>query len=128
MWEGVAPSSATCWAPAQRVVTDCAVVCGIWQPRAESPLLGWLITAGFPAPMPGNSEALCHPQSSCGDPETTMSHLGFYPASPPKHLSDKDVPHWKRLLKVLILRLLLYHFPLTADEAPPNPEVYAYIT
>ena len=48
---------------------------------------------------------LGYPSSFCDpeDPETTLSHLGFCPASPPEHLSGRDVSQWSRFLKVLIL-------------------------
>ena len=49
--------------------------------------------------------ALRHPCSFCDpvNPETTLCHPGFCPASPPEHLSGRDVSHWSRFLKVLIL-------------------------
>ena len=40
-----------------------------------------------------------------GDPETTLSHPGLCPASPPEHLSGRDVPRRSRLVKVPILHL-----------------------
>ena len=51
----------------------------------------------FPAPIPGSSATLSHPQSFCGPegPETTLSQRGFHP--PLSH------PQRSRLLKVPIL-------------------------
>ena len=36
------------------------------EPRVESPLLGSVIAASVPTPLPGNSALLRHSQSSCG--------------------------------------------------------------
>ena len=65
-----------------------AKVHGLWQPRAESPVLGSLIAFGFPTLNDGNSATLGHSHSFCDvwDPETTLSHLGLCPTSPPEHL------------------------------------------
>lgn len=86
---------------------------GLWEHFGESPPLGLIIAAGFSTGMRGNSAALWHPWSSCnpGDPKTTLFHLGFLPLTIPtttttsqsKHLSGKDVPHWSKLLKSLVL-------------------------
>ena len=84
---------------------DCAVAPGIWQPPAESPLLGLLIAADFLLRCLGTLSTQ-QPLSSC-DPrtlETTLSHLGFHPTLPSsEHLSGMDNPHLSRLLEVLIL-------------------------
>ena len=80
--------SALCRDPAQRVVTclSWAVVCSLWNT--------WLADCSW---FPGsNAWQLCwlrQPHSFCdpGDPETTLSHLGFCPSSPPEHLSVRDV-------------------------------------
>ena len=60
----------------------------LWQYRAESWYLDSLFSATLHGPMPGNSAALGTTHSSCDprDPQTMMSHLGFYPALPPEHL------------------------------------------
>ena len=60
---------------------DCAADHGLWQPRAESPLLGSVSAAGFPARTPGSSAALRHPRSFCDPegPETTLSREGSTP-------------------------------------------------
>ena len=52
--------------------TDCATVHSVWQPRAESPLLGSLTPAGFPSRVPWNCVVGRHPHSFCdpGDSET----------------------------------------------------------
>ena len=62
---------------------NCAMVCSLWQLQAESPFLGSLYPAGFPVLMPGNSAGFRHFSSHCdpGDPETTLSDLGFHPTS-----------------------------------------------
>ena len=46
-----------------------------------------------------------HPCTFCdsGDPETTVPQLRLYLGSPPEHLSCRDVSHWSRFLRVLIL-------------------------
>ena len=61
------------WSP------DCAAVWGLWQHYPESPLLGSLFAAGFPALTLENSATLSHPCSFCDpwDPETTLPHLWF---------------------------------------------------
>jgi len=51
------------------------------------------------APMPGHSATLGHPRSFCdpGDPETTPSHLGFWPAWPrwvPFRQTSKSSNFW----------------------------------
>ena len=93
-----------------------AVFRGLWQHLAEKPLWGWLIVACFPTPKLGNSATLRYPHSFCGpgDPETTLSHLGFCPTSPSQHLSSREVPHRSRLLR--ICTLLLHHFLEPADR------------
>ena len=82
-----------------------AVVQSLWQHLAESPLLGELIAAHFPASMLGNSVTLRHPYSFCDprEPETTLSHVGVCPPMPPECLSGRDVPHQSRLLRGPIL-------------------------
>jgi len=54
---------------------NCAMDHGLWQPQAESPLLGSVSLASFPDLIPGSFAALRHPQSSCDPegPETTLS-------------------------------------------------------
>ena len=78
---------------------DHVVVCSLWPQLAERPLWGLLIVPGFPTPVFENSATLRHPHPFCdpGDPETTLSHLGFFLDSPPEHLSGRDVPHRRRL-------------------------------
>lgn len=69
---------------------------GLWQPGAESPVLGLLTAASFPAPMFKNSATFRNPCNvyDLGDPETTESYLGFCPMSSPEQLSGRDIPHW----------------------------------
>jgi len=99
------PGVVACWASAWRAVAQSCRAPSLWPHLGERPLRGSLIVASFPALMLGNSATLRHPRSSCdpGDPETTLSHLGFCPTLPPKHLSGRDVPHRSRPLKVAIL-------------------------
>ena len=79
--------------------------CRDWRYMATPPLLGSLITVGFPPLMPGSSAALRHLQSSCDskDPEPHSPTWDFPHTWPSEHLSGRDIPHWSRLLKVPIL-------------------------
>ena len=128
-WVGSGDGFAACWAPAWRVITNSVVVCGLWQRWAESPLLGLLIAAGFPALMSGTSAALRHSWSPC-DPrnlETTLSHLRFCPTSPPECFSGRDIPHQNKLVKVPILALLLYHVMIAIGRLPSLQFVFPYM-
>ena len=94
--------------------------CALLQLTPTLLLLGSLIADNFPAPMPGNSAALRHLCSFCepGDPETTLSHLGFHLTWTSERLSGRDVPHLSRFLKVPILcsaALLLF----SSGSLPP---------
>ena len=94
-------------APARRVVTWIEPLCVVygnpklkapfwarwWQPAFLLQCLGHLLHSGAPV-------LFCDPR----DPETTLFHLGSCSTSPPEHLSGRDVSHWSRLVKVLVLR------------------------
>ena len=71
--------------------------------------------------MPASSATLRHPCYFCdpGDPETTLTHLGFCPVLPPGHLSGRDIPHWSRLLKALILCYI--SLPLSCSQLTEVP-------
>lgn len=68
---------------------------------AESPLLSSTSAAGFPALILGSSATLRYPQSFC-DLSVLQLHCPSEDSAPPLSLQS-DVPHWSRLLKVLIL-------------------------
>ena len=118
------PTGIACWTPALRAVAQ--LCCDLWfmVPPGWGAIQGSLIVASFPVPMLGNSVTLRHPCPLCdsGDPETTLSDLGFYPALPPEHSSGRDIPQRNRLWKVPILysiAILLYHSWLVEAPSPP---------
>lgn len=55
------PGSAACWGPPREQWPDCAADHGLWQTRAESPLLGSLFVANFTVLKPGSSATVRHP-------------------------------------------------------------------
>lgn len=63
LWAYMAPprrgtfhhNSATCWAPSWRGIAQLCPVPGLWEHRAESPLLVLLLMARFPTPVLRNS-------------------------------------------------------------------------
>lgn len=88
---------------------NCRAVHSLWQYRAESWHQQWLFSAGYYTPLPGNSAPLrwhlflCDP----GDPQTTLSFLGFCPTSPPNHLEARHFTRGSRHLKLRFCALLL---------------------
>ena len=77
-----------------------------------------------------NAWGLCNTQAPCsfcdpGNPETTLSHIGFCPTVPAKHLSGGNIPHQSSFWKFWFCTPLLYHLLVAGIwRIPSPPSVY----
>ena len=96
--------SATSWAPDQRELSCPTILQFAVGQHSRNPNPEFT-AASYPALTLENSAAFRHPCSffNPADPDTMLSHLGFHPVSPPKHLSGRNISHQSRFLKVPIL-------------------------
>ena len=104
---------------------DLGEVCSLLEHRAENGHLHSLFHTSLLTPMPGNSTTRGTNHSSCnhGVPQTMLSHLGFFPSSPLRHLESWHIPHCSPLLKGSVCTPLVIIFrssPL--KQVPPAPQ------